>query len=299
MRIRRMLALTAVVALAAPGLAAPAAATTPTATPRAVHYRHYVALGDSYTAGPLIPLQRLDPVGCLRSTSNYPGLLSLRLGLFWSYADRSCSGADSTDMTNPQPVTLGTNPPQFDGLAADTDLVSVGIGGNDFGVFGNITSTCPALRASDPTGNPCQRHFTVNGVDVLRQQIAQTRVRVAAVIAGIHQRSPHATVLVVGYPRIAPPTGTCPDELPFADGDYPYLDGIEQALDAALSGAVSDTGGARYVDTYTPSLGHDACAGGAAWVNGQHLQLTAAPYHPNPSGMIGESKIIAAALGLH
>jgi lysophospholipase L1-like esterase len=298
MGLRRILALTAVAALASlplAGLSAPAAATTP----QAVHYRHYVALGDSYTAGPLIPLQRLDPVGCLRSTSNYPALLSLRLGLFWSYTDRSCSGADTTNMTNPQSVTLGTNPPQFGGLAANTDLVTVGIGGNDFGVFGNITSTCPALRASDPTGNPCQRHFTVNGVDVLRQQIAQTRVRVAAVIAGIHQRSPHATVLVVGYPRIAPPTGTCPDQLPFADGDYPYLDGIERALNAALSGAVADTGGARYVDTYTPSLGHDACAGGAAWINGQHLELTAAPYHPNLSGMIGESKIIAAALGLH
>lgn len=294
MKLRRILALTAGAVLAAlpvAGLSAPAAASAP-------RFQHYVALGDSYTAGPLIPLQRVDPVGCLRSTANYPALLSHRLGLL-TYTDRSCSGADTTNMTNSQSVTLGTNPPQFDGLAANTDLVSVGIGGNDFGVFGNITSVCPTLRASDPTGNPCQQHFTVNGVDTLRQQIAQTRVRVAAVIAGIHQRSPHATVLIVGYPRIAPPSGTCPDVLPFADGDYPYLDGIEQALNAALSGAVSDAGGATYVDTYTPSLGHDACAGGAAWINGQYLQLTAAPYHPNGAGMVGEAKIIEAALGLH
>ena len=30
-------------------------------------YRSYVALGDSYTAGPFIPMQRSDPPGCGRS----------------------------------------------------------------------------------------------------------------------------------------------------------------------------------------------------------------------------------------
>jgi hypothetical protein len=31
----------------------------------------YVALGDSYTAGPLIPTQLSDPAGCQRSDHNY------------------------------------------------------------------------------------------------------------------------------------------------------------------------------------------------------------------------------------
>jgi hypothetical protein len=30
----------------------------------------YVALGDSYTAGPVIPFQQKDPAGCLRSDHN-------------------------------------------------------------------------------------------------------------------------------------------------------------------------------------------------------------------------------------
>jgi hypothetical protein len=30
----------------------------------------YVALGDSYTAGPIIPVQQNDPFGCLRSDHN-------------------------------------------------------------------------------------------------------------------------------------------------------------------------------------------------------------------------------------
>jgi lysophospholipase L1-like esterase len=266
-----------------------------TASAATVRHPHYVALGDSYTAGPLIPLQRLDPVGCLRSTSDYPAQLAVRVRA-GSFTDVSCSGADTTDMTASQSVLLGSNPPQLNALRSDTDLVTLGIGGNDYGVFGDIVGTCPGLRAGDPTGNPCQRHFTVSGVDTLKADIAQTQHNVTAVLSAIHARSPHAKVLVVGYPRIAPPSGTCPDILPFADGDYAWLNSIEEALDAALSGAVATDGASSYVDTFTPSLGHDACApDGAAWINGKDTKLYAAAYHPYFSGMAGLASIIYAA----
>ncbi|MGH3659660.1 MAG: GDSL-type esterase/lipase family protein, partial [Micromonosporaceae bacterium] len=119
----------------------------------------YVALGDSYTAGPLIPWPRFDPVGCLKSTRNYPEYLSRELGLD-DYTDESCSGAQTSHMTSEQSVPLGTNQPQFDALSADTDLVSVGIGGNDFGTFGNLVDSCPGFRDADPTGSPCREHYT-------------------------------------------------------------------------------------------------------------------------------------------
>ena len=260
-------------------------------------YSRYVALGDSYTSGPFIPFMRLDPLGCARSTNNYPALLAatLRVG---SYRDASCGGADTTDMTTSQSVPLGSNAPQFNALRADTDLVTLGIGGNDDGVFGNVVGTCPDLRDSDPHGAPCKAHFTVNGQDTLLTSIAATQDKVTAVLQGIHQRSPHAKVLVIGYPRIAPPTGTCPDVLPFADGDYPYLDSIERALNTAMSNAAS-AADATYVDTYTPSLGHDACAGSNAWIQGKNFNLFAAfPYHPRKAGMVGEAAVIAGALGV-
>ncbi|GAA5151127.1 MULTISPECIES: SGNH/GDSL hydrolase family protein [Amycolatopsis] len=265
-----------------------------TASAQPARLSRYVALGDSYTAGPLIPLQRVDPLGCLRSTSNYPAQLALRL-LVSSYTDVSCSGADTGDMTAPQSVPLGTNPPQLDALRPDTDLVTLGIGGNDYSVFGTLVGTCPGLRASDPTGNPCQRQFTVDGVDTIKAKLPQTRANITAVLAEIHRRSPQAKVLAVGYPRIAPPSGTCPDVLPFADGDYAWLNSVEEALNAAVSGAAAD-GGASYVDTFTPSLGHDACAGAAAWINGKDLKLTAAPYHPNFAGMTGLAAIVERAV---
>ncbi|WP_431875660.1 SGNH/GDSL hydrolase family protein [Amycolatopsis sacchari] len=265
-----------------------------TASAQPARLSRYVALGDSYTAGPLIPLQRVDPLGCLRSTSNYPAQLALRL-LVSSYTDVSCSGADTGDMTAPQSVPLGTNPPQLDALRPDTDLVTLGIGGNDYSVFGTLVGTCPGLRASDPTGNPCQRQFTVDGVDTIKAKLPQTRANITAVLAEIHRRSPQAKVLAVGYPRIAPPSGTCPDVLPFADGDYAWLNSVEEALNAAVSGGAAD-GGASYVDTFTPSLGHDACAGAAAWINGKDLKLTAAPYHPNFAGMTGLAAIVERAV---
>jgi lysophospholipase L1-like esterase len=291
MTLRRVLTAAVVVVTSLITLGAGAATA---ATPA---YSRYVALGDSYTSGPFIPFLRLDPIGCVRSTNNYPALLAATLGVS-SYTDVSCGGADTTNMTNPQSVPLfGTNPPQFNALRADTDLVTVGIGGNDDGVFGNVVGTCPGLRASDPTGAPCKAHFTVNGQDTLLASIAATQGKVAEVVQGIHQRSPHAKVLVIGYPRIAPPTGTCPDVLPFADGDYPYLDSIERALNAALANAAT-AGGATYVDTYGPSLGHDACAGKNAWIQGQSFNLFAAyPYHPLKAGMVGEAAIIAGVLG--
>jgi lysophospholipase L1-like esterase len=269
-----------------------ATAATPT-------YTNYVALGDSYTSGPFIPFMRLDPIGCARSTNNYPALLASTLGVR-GYTDVSCGSADTTNMTTVQSVPLfGTNPPQFNALSANTDLVTVGIGGNDYGVFGSVVGTCPGLRASDPTGAPCQAHFTVNGQDTLLASIAKTQGNVTAVVRGVHQRAPKAKVLVIGYPRIAPLTGTCPDVLPFADGDYRYLDSIEHALNTALANA-SAAGGATYVDTYGPSLGHDACAGNNAWIQGQSLNLFAAfPYHPLEACMAAEAGLVAKVLGVN
>ena len=124
----------------------------------------YVALGDSYSAGPLIPAQRRDPTGCFRSTNNYPAFLAGYLDVT-TYRDVACSGARVRDFAKRQTPALGAKvPPQLAALSATTDLVTVGIGGNDFGLFGSLTTACcPAgdeapdtrprpARGSSPTG---------------------------------------------------------------------------------------------------------------------------------------------------
>jgi len=244
----------------------------------------YVALGDSFTAGPFSPLQRTDPLGCFRSTRNYPAFLASALGVR-TYVDVSCSAAETADMTSPQTLPIGTNPAQLDSLRRTTDLVTLGIGGNDFGLFGELTSRCPEVRESDPTGSPCKQEFTVDGVDTKMRDAAAIEGRVAAVIAKIHKRSPNATVAVVGYLRLLPPTGTCVDEVPFADGDYAWADAVERRLNASIRNA-AESSDASYVNTFGVSKGHDVCAGERAWVNGQTLKpLEAFPYHPFAVGM--------------
>ena len=61
----------------------------------------YVALGDSFTAGPLIPMAREDAPGCFRSTNNYPAYLAGLLDVA-TYRDASCSGASTADMAGRQ-----------------------------------------------------------------------------------------------------------------------------------------------------------------------------------------------------
>ena len=285
MKLCRLVAVCAALALVA-GLPAAAATAAPSST-TSTGFERYVALGDSYTSAPFVPLADLLSLGCARSYSNYPKLLAGALGVH-RFTDVSCGGADTTNMTQPQSTILGTAAPQFDALTPDTDLVTLGIGGNDFGVFGDIIGTCPGLRASDPTGAPCKAHFTVDGVDTLKAKIAQTQTRIAIVVQGIRARSPQATIVLVGYPKIAPEHGTCPAILPFADGDYAYLYSIEEELNAAVS-AAAEAGGATYVDTFGPSTGHDACApDGQAWIQGKDINLLRAlNYHPRFEGEAG------------
>ena len=250
----------------------------------------YVALGDSYTAGPVIPVQQPDPFGCLRSDRNYPHLVASALGI-GNFRDASCSGAETEDMTAPQGVSPGPNPPQFDRLEASTELVTLGIGGNDIG-FSEIIDNC---FASTPSGHPCQDHYVVNGQDELRARIAATAPKVAAVLQGIHQRSPLARVYVVPYLAILPETGPgCWPQMPIAPDDVPYLRGIEIELNRMLA-RQARANDARYVDAYTPSIGHDACQLPVnRWVEPAAPTTPAAPVHPNLFGMQGYATAVLA-----
>jgi hypothetical protein len=299
--VRRSIAKISIALAVGVGLSATVGVTTSAAGTPTFH--HYVALGDSYTAGPLIPWQQAN--WCFRSNNNYPSWLATDLGIYSTqggFTDVSCSSADTSNMTQPQPVPstsidLTSEAPQFDGLSLDTDLVTIGIGGNDYGVFGSLVGTCPDLRSSDPTGHPCQDHFTINGVDTMKAAIANTEKNLEGVLKGVHAHAPGAKVVVVGYPRLVPPSGYCPDVIPFADGDYGWADSVERALNTAESTAARHQD-ATYVDTYGPSLGHDACAGSAAWVNGQNTNLfEAVAYHPFKAGMEAEANLIFHALG--
>jgi lysophospholipase L1-like esterase len=256
-------------------------------------YDEYVALGDSYTAAPLVPT--LDVAGgCYRSTSNYPSLIA-ESGRVEETVDRSCSGAQTADMTGTQQTDLGPVVPQFDALSRSTDLVTVSIGGNDESVFGTLVGYCPTLRATDPTGDPCREAMNAGGSDRLLDAVDRTRQRIADVITGIHQRSPHARILVVGYPQIAPRHGTCPDLLPLADGDYRYAVRVNWALDEALRRA-AHARHAEYVDVWRASRGHDICSDDP-WINGQYTDPDRAQnFHPFAEEQAAVARLVVRTL---
>jgi lysophospholipase L1-like esterase len=250
----------------------------------------YVALGDSYAAGPLIPAQ-LPPFGCLKSSNNYGRLANLTLQD--TYRDATCSGAKTDHMTAPQGVTPGPNPPQFDSLSSTTTLVSVTIGGNDIG-FSSIAQDCFSQSNS---GTPCQdKYVTANG-DEISQRIQATRPKVDAVLQGIHSRSPNARVLVVNYAAILPDQGStgCWPVIPISDGDVPYVRAKEKELNQMLADSAA-ANSATLVDWYTASIPHNACTPpGIKWVEGAVVTNAAAPVHPNLLGMKGAADLVVAA----
>jgi lysophospholipase L1-like esterase len=244
--------------------------------------KSYVALGDSYTAGPIIATQQQDPVGCLRSDHNYPHLVAAALQVS-VFGDVSCSGAGTEDTTAPQDVNPGpANPPQFDRLDKSTQLVTVGIGGNDIG-FNEIIRAC---ATADRSSTPCQDRYFRGSNDEIKDRIAKTGPKVGDVLKGIRKRSPKAKVFVVNYLSILPETGSgCWPQVPFADADVPYLRAKQHELNAELA-KQAKAKKAKLVDAFKASVGHDACQpSGVRWVEPIIGFSGAAPLHPNQLGM--------------
>jgi lysophospholipase L1-like esterase len=251
----------------------------------------YVAVGDSFTAGPGVLNQQLDQLGCFRSDHNYPRLVALARGS--ALRDPSCSGAKTSDLTAPQAILGGANPPQFNSLDTGVATISMQIGGNDIG-FTEILSRCAALL---PLGAPCRTAYAAGGTDELSRRIAATAPKVAAALAEARRRSPHARIFVLGYPAILPEAGIgCWPSLPIAPDDVPYLRDTQKELNAMLAAQAAGAG-ATYVDVYTPSIGHDACQlPGVRWVEPLIPLSPAAPVHPNALGMQGMAAVLAGAM---
>jgi hypothetical protein len=266
----------------------------PTEPPAPRIFSRYVALGDSYTAAPLVP--EFDAAqGCFRSTRNYPTLVAAALEVT-RFVDRSCTGAETSDLAGPQQTGVGPVRPQFAALGPTTDLVTLGIGGNDFSVFGTLVGQCARLRSVDPAGSPCRAAQAEGGRDRLLVALRRTQERVKGAIAEIEQRSPRATVLVVGYPQIVPADGSCPELLPLADGDLAYARRVNRALSTALERAAA-AAGVGYVNVWSASAGHDICAADP-WINGRFTNFSLAQaYHPFAAEQAAVAELIASTLG--
>lgn len=237
----------------------------------------YVALGDSFVAAPLVPTTNLTH-GCLRSDHNYPNLLVRELEGY-ELVDVSCSGASTAEMTQPQVVGGVQHPPQFDALSDEADLVTIGVGANDFSIFSLLVYQCLNIAATDRDGAPCRDSYEDDGNNRLLDQVEEIQDRVEAVVAEIRERAPEARVVLATYPQLVPDSGVCPDRLPLARGDYAFVREVNLALVEAQV-AAAEAGGAEVLDVYTASDGHDICSG-RPWVNGIDTDASRAlAFHP-------------------
>lgn len=229
----------------------------------------YVALGDSFSAGPFISTMRSDPQGCARSRSNYPAFLADWLDVA-SYTDVSCSAAVTADLyASMQMFDGNTTGPQLEAVTAETDLVTIGIGGNDFAVYDSL------IRCQDGAACP---------VADLKADARKIAGRIEQAVRRIQRAAPDAAVYVVGYPDILPTEGTCDAVGVSAEVLGPVTE-IAGLLNASLSQGAT-AAGASYIDMEAVSEGHDVCAKGRAWVNGPRFRAgIAAPFHPKINGM--------------
>lgn len=296
--------LSAAIALAAAGTAITALA--PSSAVGAVpQYKEYVALGDSWSADVLTtfpPTTDSVPIDCAQSASDYPHQIAEMLHVA-TFRDATCGSATTVNMTQPQSLPLGgTAGPQFDKLTATTDLVTLGIGGNDIGLASDIEACLSPLPVDLP-GQGCKAQFTAGGVDQISTAIKATAPKIRATIAGIHLRSPHARILLVNYLDGVPLNGTgCWPIVPVPDADMAYIATKFQEMNAMLAQVAASTQ-TQLVDTFTPTVGHDVCKAptvrdieGLIPVSTQNALLLAFPFHPNQSGANAQTQAVYSAI---
>jgi lysophospholipase L1-like esterase len=238
----------------------------------------YVAMGDSYSAasGVLPPDPTASPF-CLRSSANYPHLIAAATGAAMS--DVTCGGADTGDYFEAQ--YEGT-PPQLDALGAETQLVTMTIGGNDQGVFINSIVQCGAAGLSTAgQGSPCKDQYGSSFARTVRRKTYPALVKA---LDAVHAKAPNADVAIIGYPWILPKRVGCFDKMPVARGDVPYLRHLQWVLNDAVRRA-ADVTGTTYVNVNRASQGHDACQDiGVRWVEPVFQGTNPVIVHPNAFG---------------
>jgi len=226
------------VGLAAALLALPGAATA------AGDGKVYVALGDSYSAGPGLAPTR-EP-GCSRSAANYASLLAAALHLGTErrdgWADYSCSGAtarrDASAVSVPEQIGWARD----DGaLGPATRMVTFTAGGNDGWAGRRHDALYAVLAACVRAGSPCGPQRRVGPVGrllseeltgllpsgvasvvdglladgdergrwTLPEDLTTARMLrlVRPLVAELRRAAPSATIAVVGYPSIVPSDG--------------------------------------------------------------------------------------------
>jgi lysophospholipase L1-like esterase len=233
----------------------------------------YVALGDSYSSGTGTRSYIEDGTECLRSTSAFPSLLAAANSYALDF--RACSGA----------VVADVQANQLAALTADTDLVTLTIGGNDADFTGVITQCALPFWAAD-----CDA-----AIDEAQAFIAGTLPsRLSGLYGQIRSAAPNAQVVVAGYPRLF--MGEDCDALTWiSPEEQARLNTTADQLNARTSAAASSAG-FSFVNPTRAFTGHAVCDE-PEWINGLSNPIVES-YHPNVAGHAqGYTPLFSTAIG--
>jgi lysophospholipase L1-like esterase len=255
MRLARILAGAAVSTVATMvSIVVPATAATGT---------NYVALGDSYSSGTGTDDYFHDGTSCDRSPEGYPALWAAAHGTA-SFDLAACSGATTTD------VLAG----QLGGLNSATNLVTITIGGNDAG-FSTVMEDC--VIESD---SGC-----VNAVDSAESFVDNSLPGLLdSVYSAIQRHAPHATVVVLGYPRFYQVPGSCVVGL--SNTKRTAINGGADILDNSTA-AEAGKYGFTFADVRDSLRAHEICSSGTSWLHSVDWTNLTDSYHPTAAGYSG------------
>lgn len=277
------------------GLALTASALLPAGAAGAADQYEWAALGDSYTAGGFVgdPLPALgDPArdGCDRATNAYPDVVERELaefppGKYVHLTNVSCGNAAIPHIAKDKQTPISPVQPPEGGwpavdtqvkranLNADTDVVTIGVGGNSL-PFGDMLTKCLTLGT---TNKSCRDHYTSppEGEESIEDRLARVQDEYIEMLAEVHQAAPNAKVITVGYPAVLPEDASACNRLALTEvgmithADVDWLrDDVLKKLNTTIQ-QVTNFFGDRYVDVYSSSVGHDACQpADTKWVEG-------------------------------
>jgi hypothetical protein len=232
----------------------------------------YVALGDSFSSGVGTGSYTLSS-SCRRGVYAYPWLVAQQRANT-SLTFVACSGADTSDVMASQ----------IQSVTADTDIVTITIGGNDIG-FSNLIVQC--------TLSDCSA-----ALDSTRASLPSfLPPRLDTVYAAIESRAPDARVVVLGYPRMFSSVG-CFGTLGISSTERTKANQLAEALDSVIGArATSATFGFTYQSALGAFTGHAVCSS-SPWLNGLNLFNTTESYHPNRNGnSLGYAPLVRSVVG--
>ncbi|MFE6682581.1 SGNH/GDSL hydrolase family protein [Streptomyces sp. NPDC057729] len=271
----------------------------------AAEQREWVALGDSYTAGVIRAAGNIFEVprdGCERTDRAYPQVIDRDLGGLFELTNVSCGAATIENVTDTPQNPIGRHlppisedpdypfpavPPQSEAVGADTNVITVGVGGNSLGFTDFLTKCAQLGSENDGKNTPCKDTLAAD----VPNRLKTVRHEYDRMLAVLHRRAPHAKILAVGYPTVIPRDAS---KCSFGDltqfgtitqGDLAWLrQDVLEPLNKAIDDSTGTQDAASFVDLYTSSRDHSVCDD-SKWVEGfVTLPDQLSFVHPNALG---------------